>query len=180
MKNEILTKLENKAKELFGEKSTVSVAEIKVANKGYIARIKMQGMPFEISAMHETLEEAQKLAVEEFDKQASDAVKDSLFATQSIEKYESVKLTDDQFIRLFKHEELMGKEYIEELKEKTFAKICKLNDGRYECVIESPYMCLHARGLAGAKELAIWSATMVAHDIFNPSLVYVGRKPWDK
>ena len=180
MKNKILTELENKAKELFGEKSTVSVAEIKVANKGYIVRIKMQGMPFEISAMRESLEEAQTTAVNEFNKYANDAIENSLFTTQPVEKYETEKLTDEQFDKLFKYEEPMNKEYIEELKEKTYAKICKLSDGRYECVIKSPYMCLNARGTAVTKELAIWSATMVAHDIFNPSLEYVGRKPWDK
>ena len=180
MQNVKIKELENKANELFGERSTISIAEAKFANKGYIVRIKMQGMPFEISAMQGTLEDAERVALEEFEKHATDEIKNSLFPTQPIEQYKSVKLTDSQFERLFKHEEFIGKEYIEELKEKTIAKLCQLDDGKYECVIESPYMCLHARGTSGSQDLSILSATMRAYDVFRASTIYVGNNPWEK
>ena len=180
MKKEKLTELEKKANELFGEKSVVSVAEVKFANKGYIVRIKMQGMPFEISALQDTLEEAESLAYSEFEKHMTDALNNSLFPTQPIENYKVVKLNEEQFNRLFKHEDLLGEDYINELKEKTVAKICKLDDGKYECVLESPYMCLNARGRAATEKFSIFFASTIAHDIFIAPLIHVGEKPWKK
>lgn len=180
MEKEKFVKLEKKANELFGEKAVVSAAEVKVANKGYIVRVKMQGMPFEISAMHDTLEKAEELALAGFNTNMEDALKNSLFPTQAIEKYKEVKLDEDQFTRLFKNEDLLSKEYTNELKEKTIAKICQLDDGRYECVLESPYMCLHARGTGGTEKLSILTASMNAHDIFRTPLVQVGKKPWNR
>lgn len=180
MEKEKLTKLEKRANELFGDKSVVTVAEVKFANKGYIVRIKMQGMPFEISSMQSTLEQAEELAYSEFEKQMEDVLQKYLFGTQPNEKYEQVKLDDEQFNRLFKYEELLSEEYLNELKEQTITKICQLEDGKYECVIESPYMCLHARGRSGSKKLSILSATMVAYDVFRASPIYVGEKPWNK
>ena len=178
MQKEKLTKIEKRANELFGEKSIISVAEIKVANKGYIVRIKMQGMPFEISAMQDTLEEAEELAYSEFEKHVADALENNLFPTQPIENYKEIKLTDEQFTKLFKYEELLSEEYCRELKEKTVAKMCQLPNGKYECVIESPYMCLHARATSASEKFSIFFAITTAHDIFRSSLIYVGKKPW--
>ena len=174
------TELEEKANELFGEKSLLSVAEVKAADKGYVVRIKMQGVPFEITAMKDTLEEAEELAYFEFKNNLNDSLEKSLFATQSADKYEEVKLTNQQLDRLYKYEESLDDEYLDELKIKTVAKLAKLDDGRYECVLESPYKCLHARGTASTKNLAILSAIMTAHDIFETYLIHVGNKPWKK
>lgn len=178
MEKENLNNLEKRANELFGEKSLVSVAEIKCANKGYIVRIKMQGMPVEISAMEDTLNEAEDLACKEINKKIDEALENELFPTQPIEKYSEHELSDDQFERLYKFEELLSNEYKNNLKENTKALVCKLDDGRYECVIESPYMCLHARSTANSINNAILSATMVAHDVFMPSLIHVGKYPY--
>ncbi len=178
MTNEKFNKLEKRAKEFFGEKAVLSVADVKFANKGYITRIKLQGMPFEISAMQNTLEEAEELALTEFEKCFDEAIEKDLFPTQPIENYEVLELTDEQFKRLFKYEELLSEEYEKELKQKTKANICRLDDGRYECVLESPYLCLHARGTSGTITLAILSATMRAHDVFRAPLINVGKKPW--
>ena len=180
MEKEKITKLEQRANELFGKKSLVSIAEIKFADIGYMVRIKMQGLPFEISAIKDTLEDAEELAIAEFENMTNYALKNDLFPTQPIEKYESLKLTDEQFNRLFRFEELLDDEYICELKKETIAKVCQLPDGRYECVLESPYMCLHARGRSGTIPLAILSATMRAYEVFRASLISVGNKPWKK
>ena len=175
-----MKKLEERANELFGENSLVSVAEIKLGNSGYMVRIKMQGMPFEISAIQDTLEEAEEMACSEFEKREAEALGQKLFGTQLVGKYKKIKLTDEQFNRLFKYEDLLDEEYTNELKEKTFARICNLDDGRCECVIESPYMCLHARGSSGVEKLAILSATMTAHDVFRTPLIRVGKKAWQR
>ena len=178
MEKEKITKLERRSNELFGKGAVVSVSQVKVADKGYVVRIKMQGMPFEISAMDETLEKAESIAYDEFNKNMEDALENSLFPTQSKEKYEEVKLSEEQLDRLFKYEDMLPKKILDDLKKKTIAKICALDGGRYECVIENPYNCLHARGTSGMKKLAILSATMVAHDVFKAPVEYVGKRPW--
>lgn len=174
MNKEKIQKLEQRANEIFGSRSVVSIAETKVANKGYNVRISMQGVPFEISAMGSTPEEAQENAYTEFEKNLNAALKQTLFPTQSVEKYREVELTNEQFHRLFKNEELMSEEYLDQLVKETKAMICQLDNGNYECVIESPYMCLHARGVARLIESAIYIATMNAHDVFTPELIRVG------
>lgn len=178
MDKEKNTTLERRANEIFGKGAVVSVSQVKVADKGYVVRIKMQGMPFEISAMEDTLEKAECIAYEEFNKNMENALENSLFPTQPKEKYEEVKLSEEQLDRLFKYEDILPKEFLDDLKKKTVAKICVLDDGRYECVIENTYNSLHARGRSGVKKLAILSATMVAHDVFRAPVEYVGKKPW--
>ena len=179
MEKEKLANLEKTANELFGENSVVTVATVKLGKKGYITRINMQGLPFEISSMDDTLEKAEELAYDEFEKHMRDVVRNELFPTQPLDRYETVKLTDEEFNRLFKFEDLVGDEYINNLKEKTVVKICELHDGYYECVLESSYMCLHTRGTSGSKKLALLMATMRAHDVLRAPRVYVGRRPWN-
>ena len=176
MDNKKFKKLEEKAVEIFGERATMTFSQIRVAYKGYLVRIKVQGMPFEISSFKPTLEEAEELAISKFYEEMDKALKDNLFQTKPQEQYEVRNLTDNEFEKLFKFEECMGEEYLEELKSKTIIKICELEDGRYECVIESPYMNLHARATSKNKTMVPTLAIWTAHDIFKPILTRVGDK----
>ncbi len=179
MEKEKLAELERTAFDLFGENAVLTVVTVKLRNKGYISRINMQGLPFEISSMDDTLEKAEELAYDEFEKHMRDVVRNDLFPTQPLERYETIKLTDEEFNRLFKYEDLIGDEIINDLKQKTVVKVCELYEGYYECVLESPYMCLNTRGTSGSKKLAILMATMRAHDVFRAPRVYIGRRPWN-
>ena len=178
MTNEKFKKLEKRAKEIFGEKAVLTVADAAVVGNYYMTRIKLQGMPFEISSVKETLEEAEELAIVEFEKHVNEALENKLFPTQPNEKYEVSKLTEQQFNKLFKFEDFISEEYTNELKEKTVTKICQLESGEYECVIESPYMCLNARARSMSKQFSIHFAIMVAHEIFIGNTIHVGIKLW--
>ena len=175
MENQKIKNLENRAVELFGEKALVAVTEIRAADKGYVVRIKMQGMPFEISSIQSSLEDAEETALAEFEKQMETALKNDLFATHDEDTYEQRKLRDEEFNKLFKHEEYLSKEYVEELKEETIVKTLKLENSKVECVIESPYLCLHARSQANSEKLAVASAIWVAYDVFNPKMIRIGN-----
>ena len=172
---ELIKDLAERIETIIGEKAVLTVATAKVADKGYIVRIKMQGMPFEVSAMQKTLEEAEKTAKMEFFEHFDQAFKEKLYQTQPKDKYKNIKLTNDQFNKLFEDEVLLSKDFLKRIKEETCAMMCQLEDGTYECVIESPYMYLRARGRSDTEESAISAAISVAKNILKPTMIEVGK-----
>lgn len=170
-----LQKVEEKAIKLFGEKVVVSFAQIRVANKGYVVKINVQGLPFVISASAENLESAMDQAIYEFGIRVNKICSTDLFKTRPDESYEKVQLSDEQLEKLYRFEEYLSDDYLKELKEKTTTWVCQLKDERYECVIESPYKNLHSRGMGTSKQTAIMSALWKAHDVFEPQLIKVGQ-----
>lgn len=172
---ELINDLAEKIEAIIGEKIVLTVATAKLADKGYIVRIKMQGMPFEISAMSETLEQAEKTAEMEFMEDFDIARKEKLYQTQPKDKYKYIKLSDEQLDKLFENEVFLGKGFLKRIKEETSAMICQLEDGRYECVIESPYMYLRARGRSNTEESAVLAAISVAKSILKPTMIEVGK-----
>ena len=177
MNNENKNKLEQKLVEIFGEKVSIAVTNARVGNKGYMTRIEAQGIPFTVDAYKETNEKSEKLAFEEFNKQLEKVLRESVVPTKPANCYEKIELTDDELEKLYKFEELISDDYLKEIKEKTSAKICKLDDGRYECVITSPYMNLHAKSTGGTKTLAVATTIWVAHDVFHATPIKVGNWP---
>ena len=175
METNKLKELEKSAISVFGEKAVISVAQIRVANKGYAVKINIQGLPVEVSVIAKTVEQATEQAVCEINKRMRDACEKELFKTQPDDRYEIVKLTDYQLDTLFHSEELLGDEYRKELKEKTTAWMCQLNDKKYECVIECPYMNLHSRGVGPSKLNATMMAIWKAHEVFLPELIQIGK-----
>lgn len=176
MNYKTFNQLEQKAIQLFGKKSSVMVAKVRASDKGYVVRIKMQGMPFEISAMQDTLEKAEEIAFGEFEKRMNEALENTLFPTQPNEKYKEIKLTEEQLEKLFRYEEILSSDYRKEIESQTIAKVCQLDSGVYECIIQSPYMCLNARGRSKTEKYAIIAAMMVAHDVFDAVPIYVGNR----
>lgn len=169
-----INKLEKILIDIFGEKATFAVTTARVSSKGYMTRIGAQGVPFEVSAYDKDAEKTKKLAFDEFEKQIQIALKEKMRQTQPTEKYVDVELTFEDIYRLYMHEEWAEYEDYKELKEKTTAKICRLDDGTYECVISSPYMNLNAKDTGQTKEDAIKSTIYTAFNFFHPSRIAVG------
>ena len=170
----IFNKLEKKLIDIFGEKATFAVATARVSGKGYMTRIGARGMPIEVSAYDKDAEKTIKLALDEFERQMQMALKDKMGPSQPADKYVGVELTFEDIYHLYMHEELVEYEDFKTLKEKTNAKICQLDDGRYECVISSPYMNLSVKDTGLTKEDAIRSAIYSAFSVFHPSPITVG------
>ncbi len=170
----IINKLEKKLADIFGEKTTFAVTTARVSNKGYMTRIGARGMPFEVSAYDKDAEKTRKLAFDEFERQSQIALKDNMRPSQPADKYVGVELTFEDIYRLYMHEEWAEYEDFKVLKEKTNAKICRLDDGHYECIINSPYMNLCVKDTGLTKEDAIRSAIYTAFSFFHPSRIEVG------
>ena len=176
MKNPKITELENRLIEVFGENASLALTTARLGSKGYFVRIESYGMPFTVDAYDKNPEEAEELAIEEFNKQMVEALDEKLFPTQPLEKYEIIQLSEEELNKVYKYSDIIHiKETFEEVKKETIAKICKRSDGKYECVISGTYMHLNARGTARTKELAITAAIWTAHEILNPSVIKVGN-----
>ena len=168
-------KIEEKAVSLFGEEIVVSLAKIRVANKGYMVRVSVQGLPFEVTATAKNLEFALEQATYEYGKRMHKVCANDLFKTQPNERYEKVQLSKEELDKLYRFEEYLSGEYLKEIKEKTIAWVTQLKEKMYECVVESPYKNLHSRGVGSSKQTAIMSALWKAHEIFEPELIRVGQ-----
>ena len=164
-------KLEERATQLFGDKAVVTMAQAKMGNKGYAVKIGIQGMPFEVSAVAKTLEFAIEIATYVLEERINKSLQDDLFKTQDNNCYERLILSEDELARLFKYEDFLSSTYFDEIKAKTVAWVCKVNGRGYECVIESPYKSLHARGYGTTKTTAMLSAILKAQDVFEPELI---------
>lgn len=175
MKNINFKKVEEKAISLFGEKAVISYAQIRVGSKGYVVKLNIQGLPFEITASAENLESAEEQATGEFIKRMSNARENDLFKTQPDDRYERVKLSDEELDKLYRFEDYLSDDYLKEIKEKTNAWVCQLKENKFECVLESSYKNLHSRGIGTTKQTAIMAAMWKAHDIFDPELIRVGK-----
>lgn len=169
-----INKLEKKLIKIFGEKATFAITTARVSSKGYMTRIGARGLPFEVSAYDKDIEKTQKLALNEFEKQTQVALNDKIRPTQPADRYVDIELTFEDIYRLYMHEEWVEYEDYKVLKEKTTAKICQLDNGLYECVINSPYMNLSAKDTGLTKEDAIRSAIYTAFSFFHPSRIEVG------
>lgn len=167
--------VEEKATYLFGDKAVVSFAQARVGNKGYIIKINVQGLPFELSASAENIETAMEEATEGFLEWLFKARAKDLFKTYPEDEYEKVQLSDEELDKLYRFEDFLSDEYLKKIKEETTVWVCQLRDQGYECVIESPYKNLHSRGVGSSKQTAIMSAIWKARDIFSPRLIKVGE-----
>ena len=173
MKNKEFIKLEEKAIELFGNKATVIMTTARTGDKGYTVKLGVTGLPFEISASAKTYEFALEIAMHAFEDNLAKSLRDNLFKTQDDECYEKVILSEEQLSRLYSREEYISESYLKEITEKTNVWVCKIRENKYECVIESPYLSLHARGYGMTGEAAILSAIMRAQDVFEPEPIRV-------
>ena len=177
MKNDKTKKLEKRLVEVFGEKASLAITNARLGAKGYYTRVESYGLPIRVDAYKDTQEAAEELALVEFEKEMELAIKEKLFQTQPLDRYETYNLSVEELGKIYKYSDIIDDKEMLEIKSQTTAQICKLDDGRYECVITSPYMQIHARGTGTTKELAVFSATMVSHDIINPSPIKVGDWP---
>ena len=169
-----IKKIEKKLIDIFGGTATFAVTTARVSSKGYMTRIGARGMPFEVSAYDKNAEKTQELALDEFEKQMQLALKDKMRPTQPADKYTGVELTFEDIYRLYMREEWVEYEDFKVLKEKTTAKVCKLDNGSYECIINSPYMNLNVKDTGSTKENAIKSTILTAFSFFHPSPIVVG------
>ena len=175
-----ICKLEKKLIDIFGEKATLAITSARVSSRGYMTRIGAQGMPFEVSAYDKDIEKTQKMAVQEFEKQMQEALEEKMLPSQPADRYVGVELSFEYIYRLYMHEEWVEYEDYKVLKEKTTAKICQLDDGKYECVIKGPYMNLNAKDTGKTKDDAIRSTIHTAFSVFHPMSITVGDRTIDK
>ena len=178
MNNENTNKLEKRLIEIFGEKATLAVTNARIGKEKYMTRIEACGVPFKIDVLKSSNEESEQLALSEFNKHLDEALQERLLPTQTEDCYEIVKLSEEELNKLYKFEEFFDEDYFKEIKEKTTAKICQLENGKYECVISSPYMNLNSRCTANSKKAAIFIAIWTAHDVLKPSSIKVGDWPF--
>ena len=174
MYNEKTNELEKRLVEVFGSNASLAITTARLGKKGYLVRMESHGMPFIIDARGSEVEAAEQLAIEEFEKQMENALKNDLFPTQKKENYKNIELTTEELEKLYKYLKIPDEEYLAEIKKTTSAEICLLDDGRYECVISSPYMNLSARSTGRSKKLAVATTIWTAHSILNPEFIKVG------
>lgn len=174
MNTAIINKLEKELIGIFGEKATLAITTAKVGDKGYMTRIGVQGMPFEVSAYGKDIGKTQKMVLEEFEKQMQTALTYKIKPTQLANRYVGVELTFEDIYCLYRHEEWAEYEDFKMLQKKTKAKMCQLDNGKFECIINSPYMNLCAKGTGLTKEESIASAINNSFDIFHPSPIAIG------
>ena len=173
-------KLEKKLIDIFGEKATLAITTARVSSRGYMTRIGAQGMPFEVSAYDKDIEKTQRLAVQEFEKQMHKVLGEKMLPSQPADRYFDIELSFEDIYRLYRYEEWVEYEDYKVLKEKTTAKICQLDDGKYECVIKSPYMNLNAKDTGRTKDDAIRSTIHIAFSVFHPMSITIGDRTIDK
>ena len=175
MYNEKTNKLEKELVEKFGVNASLAITNARIGNKGYLVRIESYGLPFTIDSFDKTTELAEKAAVKEFKKRMESALKECVFQTQPNDRYEAIELSNEEIEKLYKHLDGVDSIKLNQLKEITTARICKLENGLYECLIDCPYMNLHARSRGGTKKLAVMGTIWTAHDILTPFPIRVGR-----
>lgn len=166
--------LEKQMVNIFGEDASLVITKARLGKKGYLTRIESYGLPFRIEAREKTSELSEDLAIKEFEKHTKKALAEKILPTQPDESYETIVLTSDDLNRLYKHMNTFTPELLDGIKKDTVAKISHLDDFKYECVIDCPYMNIHARGEGANKKLAVASAIWAAYDILNPYSIRVG------
>ena len=176
MNIEKINKLEKKLIDIFGERATLAITTARVSSRGYMTRIGAQGMPFEVSAYDKDIEKTQKMAIQEFEKQMQEALGEKMLPSQPVNRYVGIELSFEDIYRLYMHEEWVEHKDYKALKEKTTAKICQLDNGKYECVISSPYMNLNAKDTGRTKDDAIRSTIQTAFSVFHPMCITIGDR----
>lgn len=180
MYNEKTNELEQKLKKVFGEKATLAITNAKLGNRGYMVRIESQGIPYTVDSFKENNEEAEQLAIEEFERRMNESLEENVFPTQPIDCYRNKNLSTEEMNKLYKYIEFPISSTLKDIEEKTTALVCCLNNNKYECVITGPYMNLNARGVGATERIAVMNAINTAHNILNPFLVKVGNWPITK
>lgn len=158
MEKEIINKLEKKAIELFGPEAVCSYSQSRLRDIGYNTRLKVIGLPFEISVYDKTREAADEIAWKSFNENLQIALEDSLFGTQKEDKYVYEELTTEEFERLFKHSEeyeIFGLKYFDEIIPKTTLKSCPMQGKYREYVLQSPFKFINMRCKATCKKAAL-------------------------
>ena len=79
MNKEQIEKIEKELHEIFGERSAYILTTAKAGPKGYMVRLECYGLPFSIIAHLENKEEAERLVVQEFEKQVEESLKYTVY-----------------------------------------------------------------------------------------------------
>lgn len=179
MFSERAKQLEKTISQVFGKRTSLAITNARIGTHGYFTRIESYGLPFKVDGYEDTLDESENIALERFEKEFEEFRKeDKLFPSQPLECYENLVLTDEQLNRLYQFTDLdFDPELLEETKNGTTAMICRLPNKMYECVINTNYMNVHARGTGPLERFAIRNAISVACEIIYPSIKKVGNWP---
>ena len=170
--------LEKQINELFGNHALLAITNAFIGDKGYMVRIEAYGLPFTIDSYGKDNKTTEELAIDEFKKQLTIAKEELLFPSQPEEKYEEFRLTEEDINKLYKFVDYPDSPVYDHPKSKTVAKMCELPNGKYECVIKSPYMNLNVRSTAWTKKLALASAIWKSREVFSPRPIRVGKLPY--
>ena len=177
MYNTKSNELENEVIKVLGEKCHFAITLIRAGNAGYFARIEANGFPFTVRSFETTIEKAEELAIEEFKRKMSEALEKDMFHSQPEEKYWEVEVLKEDADKLYDDTDIFPLEFLNQVKENTTIKMCKLENGNYECVIDCNDLRIHVRNESPSKRLAKAFAIFKARHVISPELVIVGDRP---
>lgn len=170
--------LEKEVEKVLGKKCHFAITLIRAGNAGYFARVEANGFPFIVRSFETTLEKAEELAIDEFRKEMTEALEKDMFHSQPDEKYWDVEVLKEDADKLYEDMEIYPLEFLEEVKAHTSIKMCKLDNGNYECVIDCDELRIHVRNESQSERFAKRLAIYKARDVMRPNLVIVGEKPY--
>ena len=100
-----------------------------------------------------------------------------MFHTQPEEKYWEVDVLKEDVDKLYDDMEIYPLEFLNEVKAHTTIKMCKLDNGNYECVIDCDDMRIHVRRECPSERFAKKFAIYKARNVMKPRLITVGERP---
>lgn len=176
MNSQKLNEFQNEMDAMFQRKVTI-IQEITRfgAIDAFSLKLTVRGLPVEVRAYGKTIEEAEDLVLSEMFTQINKASKCDLFPTQGKDRYQQVELTRNDISTIFATDEILPNELLDSYAHQTTALMTKLDNGKYECVIENEGCNIHARATCPTEELARRYAIWTARRIYEPELHEVNR-----
>lgn len=178
MNKEQIEKIEKKLQEIFGERSAYVLTTAKAGPKGYMVRLECYGLPFSIIAHLENKEEAERLVVREFEKQAEESLKSIVYPLKDFDEFDEIEINEKDLEQIYKDSDLdnpLAGNMKQDVKRDTIALIHKTDNLEYECVITGKYKNLRAKGISNNLDEAIKIAVWSAMNIVKPKPVFVGN-----
>ena len=176
MNSQLLNEFQNEMDAMFQRKVTIIQEVTRIgAIDAYSLKLTVRGLPVEVRAYGKTIEEAEDLVLGEMFTQINKALKCDLLPTHDKDQYQPVALTKDDVSAIFTTDEILPDELLDSYVEQTTAMMTKLENGKYECVIENDACNIHARATCSTDELAKRCAIWTARRIYEPELLEVNR-----
>ncbi|MBE6133987.1 MAG: hypothetical protein E7178_04905 [Erysipelotrichaceae bacterium] len=142
----------------------------------YRLKVNVQGLPFEIVGYGDTIDEAEVVVLNAMFEFLNKARKCDLFMTKDRNEYQEVELNSDDIKMIYDLYDEEPDELIEMYAKETKGYVTKLDDGKYEFVIENNNCNIHARATLPLERFAKKYAIYTARNIVDPTTEYVNRE----